>query len=80
MGSRPSSRSYPSPLPTTHSDFLPAYQSWEKTDPRDLFFAAETRKTEANSKGRVCRHLQTEAAGCTYIILWLDKSAPVSAC
>lgn len=47
------------------------YQSWDKTDPAALF-DAPTLKAEANPKARVCRHLQAEARGCDYLVLWLD--------
>jgi DNA topoisomerase III len=30
-------------------DFLPQFQSWENTDPKDLFYAG-TKKSEANPK------------------------------
>ncbi|GAB4821904.1 hypothetical protein N2152v2_008950 [Parachlorella kessleri] len=52
-------------------DFPPAYQSWENTDPATLF-DAPTVKNEANPKAHVCRHLQGEAKGCDYLVLWLD--------
>lgn len=45
------------------------FQSWEKTDPATLF-DAPTLKAEANPKARVCRHLQQEAKGCDYLVLW----------
>ena len=33
-------------------DFLPQFQSWENTDPKDLFHAG-TKKSEANPKVRL---------------------------
>ena len=44
-------------------DFLPQFQSWERTDPQDLFFAG-TRKSEANPK--VSLHWQS----CSAAIFW----------
>ena len=52
-------------------DFPPSFQNWDTTDPLDLF-AAPTFKAEANPKARVCRHLQEEAKGCDFLVLWLD--------
>ncbi|PRW60157.1 DNA topoisomerase 3-beta isoform X1 [Chlorella sorokiniana] len=52
-------------------DFPADYQSWEKVDPATLF-DAPTLKSEANPKARVVRHLQQEAKGCDYLVLWLD--------
>lgn len=43
-------------------DFTAAYNSWDKTDPIELF-DAPTVKSEANPKAHVCRHLQAEAKG-----------------
>jgi DNA topoisomerase-3 len=56
-------------LPPTHP--AAEFQSWDKTDPATLF-DAPTIKAEANPKARVCRHLQAEAKGCDYLVLWLD--------
>mmetsp|Transcript_15133 Transcript_15133/g.26858 ORF Transcript_15133/g.26858 Transcript_15133/m.26858 type:complete len:405 (-) Transcript_15133:220-1434(-) len=52
-------------------DFPAKYNSWDKTDPATLF-EAETVKMEANPKAHVCDHLQREARGCDYLVLWLD--------
>ena len=52
-------------------DFTAQYQNWDTTDPATLFHA-ETVKAEANPKARVCSHLQREAKGCDYLVLWLD--------
>lgn len=52
-------------------DFPPKYQSWDATDPFELF-EAPTIKAEANPKAHVCKHLQQEARGCDYLVLWLD--------
>ncbi|KAK9917893.1 hypothetical protein WJX75_009329 [Coccomyxa subellipsoidea] len=52
-------------------DFPPKYQNWETTDPASLFDAPII-KTEATPKAHVCKHLQQEARGCSYLVLWLD--------
>eukprot|EP00878_Enallax_costatus_P033145 GHUV01036535.1.p1 GENE.GHUV01036535.1~~GHUV01036535.1.p1 ORF type:complete len:508 (+),score=89.61 GHUV01036535.1:521-2044(+) len=52
-------------------DFPAAYNSWDRVDPLELF-DAQTVKGEANPKAHVCRHLQQEARGCDYLVLWLD--------
>lgn len=52
-------------------DFPPKYQSWDTTDPFELF-EAPTIKNESNPKAHVCKHLQQEARGCDYLVLWLD--------
>lgn len=52
-------------------DFPPRYQNWETTDPLDLFQAPVV-KSESNPKAHVCKHLQQEARGCDYLVLWLD--------
>lgn len=52
-------------------DFPPRFQNWETTDPKDLF-QAPVIKSEANPKAHVCKHLQQEARGCDYLVLWLD--------
>ena len=53
-------------------DFDDAFQSWDRTEPADLFFTATTRKKSANPKARVERHLKTEAKGASGLVLWLD--------
>eukprot|EP00879_Flechtneria_rotunda_P020115 GHRR01021155.1.p1 GENE.GHRR01021155.1~~GHRR01021155.1.p1 ORF type:complete len:503 (+),score=166.27 GHRR01021155.1:71-1579(+) len=52
-------------------DFPAAYSSWDRVDPVELF-DADTVKLEANPKAHVCRHLQQEAKGCDFLVLWLD--------
>ncbi|CDP10274.1 unnamed protein product [Coffea canephora] len=52
-------------------DFPATYQDWTTTDPLDLF-EAPIRKTEANPKAHICRHLSQEARGCGHLVLWLD--------
>jgi DNA topoisomerase-3 len=52
-------------------DFTAQHQNWDTTDPATLFHA-QTVKTEANPKAHVCSHLQREAKGCDYLVLWLD--------
>eukprot|EP00884_Botryococcus_braunii_P010708 jgi/Botrbrau1/19639/Bobra.0003s0009.1 len=52
-------------------DFPAKYQHWDTVDPLSLF-DAPTIKNEANPKAHVCRHLQTEAKGCDFLVLWLD--------
>eukprot|EP00899_Mesostigma_viride_P006662 jgi/Mesvir1/15998/Mv08302-RA.2 len=52
-------------------DFPPNYQNWDTTDPASLF-DAPTVKVESNKKAHVCKHLQSEAKGCEYLVLWLD--------
>ncbi|KAK9856828.1 hypothetical protein WJX84_005321, partial [Apatococcus fuscideae] len=52
-------------------DFPAKYQSWETTEPSTLF-DAPTIKSESNPKAHVCRHLQNEAKGCDFLVLWLD--------
>lgn len=46
-------------------------QDWDKTDPRSLF-DAPVRREEANAGAHVCKHLQKEAKGVDYLVLWLD--------
>jgi len=50
-------------------DFPKTYQSWEATDPKDLFSAETVKKCE--SKG-VQALLQREAKNVSYLVLWLD--------
>ena len=51
------------------TDFGAKYQSWESVDPMELFQAPIIRKP---SKGSVVKHLQDEAKGCDFIVLWMD--------
>lgn len=48
-------------------DFPPQFQSWDSTAPAELFHAPVVRKAQ---KGSVVRHLQDEAKGCDFIVLW----------
>ncbi|GKY93229.1 hypothetical protein MPSEU_000290600 [Mayamaea pseudoterrestris] len=50
-------------------DFPAQYQSWDAVDPAELFSAPITRKP---NQGSVVRHLQTEAKGVDFIVLWMD--------
>lgn len=52
-------------------DFPPAYNSWDRVDPLELFDAQPV-KNESNPKAHVCRHLQQEGRGVDYLVLWLD--------
>ncbi|KAK7306407.1 hypothetical protein VNO77_44346 [Canavalia gladiata] len=52
-------------------DFPGKYQDWTATDPLDLF-QAQVIKAESNPKAHICRHLNQEARGCRYLVLWLD--------
>ena len=51
------------------TDFGSEYQSWDSVDPAELFHAPIVKKTQ---KGSVVKHLQTEARGCDFVVLWLD--------
>jgi len=50
-------------------DFPPQFQSWESVDPAELFHAPTVRKP---CQGSVVRHLQEEARGVHFIVLWMD--------
>ena len=50
-------------------DFPQKFQSWESVDPLELFQAPIVRKP---CKGSVVKHLQDEAKGCDFIVLWMD--------
>lgn len=52
-------------------DFPPEYNNWDRVEPLTLF-GAPTVKMEANPKLRMPKHFQTEAKGCSYLVLWLD--------
>ncbi|KAK7280853.1 hypothetical protein RIF29_08385 [Crotalaria pallida] len=52
-------------------DFPAKYQDWSATNPFDLF-QAQVLKNESNPKAHICRHLNQEARGCRYLVLWLD--------
>ncbi|KAI8379543.1 DNA topoisomerase [Radiomyces spectabilis] len=51
-------------------DFTSEHNSWS-IDPQTLF-QARTVKNEANPKMHLVRHLQNEAKGVDYLVLWLD--------
>ena len=53
-------------------DFPPRYADWYQCDPLELF-GATTLKREANPENNLIRHLQREAEGATYLVLWLDN-------
>ena len=50
-------------------DFPQQFQSWEAVDPLELFSAPIVRKP---CKGSVVKHLQDEAKGADFIVLWMD--------
>ena len=50
-------------------DFPQQFQSWDSVDPAELFHAPVLRKP---CKGSVVKHLQTEAKGVDFIVLWMD--------
>ena len=50
-------------------DFPQEYQSWESVDPGELFHAPIKRKP---CKGSIVSHLQNEAKGVDFIVLWMD--------
>ena len=50
-------------------DFPQEYQSWESVDPAELFHAPIKRKP---CKGSIVTHLQNEAKGVDFIVLWMD--------
>lgn len=50
-------------------DFPQQFQSWDSVDPAELFHAPILRKP---CKGSVVKHLQTEAKGVDFIVLWMD--------
>jgi DNA topoisomerase III len=51
-------------------DFPSAYQNWDATNPVDLFDAEVV--SIAESKGGIIKHLEREASGMDYLVLWLD--------
>jgi DNA topoisomerase-3 len=51
------------------TDFPPKYQNWDTVDPMDLFQAPIVHTSE--NKG-IVKHLEREAKGMDYLILWLD--------
>mmetsp|Transcript_30608 Transcript_30608/g.54729 ORF Transcript_30608/g.54729 Transcript_30608/m.54729 type:complete len:860 (+) Transcript_30608:77-2656(+) len=52
-------------------DFPPEFNNWDRVDPLTLF-EAKVIKAESNPKLRMPKHFQTEAKGCSYLVLWLD--------
>jgi len=50
-------------------DFPPQFQSWDSVDPAELFTAPIVRKPQ---KGSIVKHLQDEARGVNFIVLWMD--------
>ncbi len=58
-------------------DFPTKFQSWESVDPLELFQAPIVRKP---CKGSVVKHLQDEAKGCDFIVLWMDCDRYVLFC
>ena len=54
------------------ADFPRQYNNWESIDPIELY-DIDTVKVENQSKGgSLLKHLQQEATGCSYLVLWLD--------
>lgn len=50
-------------------DFPTQYQSWDSVDPAELFHAPIMKKP---NQGSVVKHLQDEARGVNFIVLWND--------
>jgi hypothetical protein len=50
-------------------DFPSQFQSWDSVDPAELFGAPVERKPQ---KGSVVKHLQDQARGVDFIVLWMD--------
>jgi len=50
-------------------DFPSQYQSWDSVDPAELFMAPVVKKP---TKGSIVKHLQDEARGVNFIVLWMD--------
>jgi DNA topoisomerase-3 len=50
-------------------DFPPQFQSWDSVDPAELFGAPILRKA---CKPSIVKHLQDEAKGADFIVLWMD--------
>lgn len=48
-------------------DFPAQFQNWDSTSPEELFEAPVVRKPQ---KGSIVKHLQDEAKGCDFIVLW----------
>jgi DNA topoisomerase-3 len=58
-------------------DFPPQFQSWDSVDPAELFDAPVVKKP---NKGSVIKHLQDEARGVDFIVLWMDCDRYVCVC
>eukprot|EP00871_Galdieria_phlegrea_P000672 jgi/Galph1/1605/GphlegSOOS_G286.1 len=52
-------------------DFVQEYNNWKTVDAEELFFAG-VRKVVADASSKVVKHLEKEATGSDYVILWLD--------
>ena len=52
------------------TDFPAQYQNWDAIDPIELFDAPVLHKPEG--KGGIVKHLEREARGIDYLVLWLD--------
>lgn len=54
------------------TDFPRQYNNWDSIDPLELY-DVDTIKVETPGKGgSIVKHLQQEAHGCSYLVLWLD--------
>jgi DNA topoisomerase-3 len=51
-------------------DFPPQYQQWDAVEPVELFSAPVV--SIAEGKGGIVKHLEREAKGVDYLVLWLD--------
>ena len=54
------------------TDFPEEFQDWRKVNPVSLF-DAPTIKKESNPESNVVEHIQKEALGSSYLVLWLDN-------
>jgi len=52
------------------TDFPTSFQDWDSVDPADLFTAPVLHAPEG--KGGIVKHLEREAKGMDYLVLWLD--------
>jgi DNA topoisomerase-3 len=52
------------------TDFPASYQNWDAVDPAELFGAPVLHAPEG--KGGIVKHLEREARGMDYLVLWLD--------
>jgi DNA topoisomerase III len=52
------------------TDFPARYQNWDAIDPVELFTAPTVHSPEG--KGGIVKHLEREARGMDYLVLWLD--------